>query len=630
MIICEKTLRHLAVIVLVLGAALRVLYLDADPQYYAWSGYISDEGRWIYQAREMFLFRAISSDQLYEIHLVLAPLFQLVNYFLFNLIGSSGISSRIFTAFCGSALLLLFWIGLHRKVTPQALFAGLILLAVQVDFVVLSRLAVPEMVTIFFQALVFFGLVARDPSRQRMAVLGVLTLIAVGMKATIVFVLGIFSLMILFTPNVPSDSAGRSSRWQNLLWYWCGIAAPLIIASVIWVGCCAPESRVGFGELSGALHFSMLSGFVQLSSAYSIVSFFFRDSLNPALYVFAFGLWLSWLGWIAADREDVDAVTKRYLVTSTIWIVAYLALMLTLDYFPRRYMVHIVLPMAINVTVGVSLLQKVGIHSVLSALQCKDRFRFLRLVIFVLPSAVFLAPLVVSSFALGGIDPHRLLSQLASVALAVAGTTYVVGQLSSRDNALKFFIAFPLIQVCLWVILSNVHTNALLWPTANGDLSRLPYLGSVAVATVAASLITFAGRGAVIAVPRVVTIYALGYLVASTVRLAPAYIEPHFTIRDASRELSVLLEGSSSIFAHRAEGLFSDNVVRYRRFDVNTAKDDDPEIIVTAFDDPQRVRDFLEKHYYVETSRVLYVSPQIHEMYPTSLLPALKVYKKKK
>ena len=622
-----KAFPCLTAAVVAFGVVLRVLYLDADPQYYDWIGYITDEGRWIYQAREMFLFHTISRDPVYEIHLVLAPLFQLVNYFIFSLIGSNSMSSRIFTAICGSATLLLCWKHLHRKVTPHSLLVGLMLLSVQVDFVVLSRLAVPEMATLLCQALVYFGLVAGEPSRRRMAMLGVLMLIAVGMKGTVVFSVGIFSLMILFMPRAADESAGRTRRWQNLLWFWGGFVVPVLIAGAVWVGCCVPASLLAFENLFDSLHLATLSEFVQFSGAYSFFSFFFENSLAPALSILAIGLWLSWLGWTAAAREDVDAVTRRFLVTSTIWIVAYLALMLALDYFPRRYMVHIVLPMVINITVGVSLLHKVGIQKVLTALQHQDRVQLLRLAIFVLPTAVFLAPLLTSAFAIGGIDPDRLRSQLGCVALAVAVTTYVAGQLARREGALKFFVVFPLIQASLWLILSATCADASLWPTANGELSHSLYLGSALVATTATLVITLTGGGAVIAAPRLVTIYALSYLVVSIMRLAPAYLDPHFTIGDTSRDLGILLDGAPSIATHRAESLFNDNSLRYRRFLPNAPKDYAPEIVV-VFDDPWTASEVLETRYHVIKTGVLFVSPQYRETHPTFSLPTVRVYKK--
>ena len=154
-----KALGYLTFIVVAIGVVLRMLYLGADPHYYDWIGYITDEGRWVYQARDFFLFHNISRDAVYDLHLILAPFFQFVNYLTFDLIGLSRVSTRVFTAVCGSALLLLFWKNLRHTSTPLALLIGVILLAVQVDFVVMSRVAVPEMVVILFQALAYFVLV---------------------------------------------------------------------------------------------------------------------------------------------------------------------------------------------------------------------------------------------------------------------------------------------------------------------------------------------------------------------------------------------------------------------------------------------------------------------------------------
>ena len=64
----------LALAVLLAGSVLRLAYLDADPDYYAWAGYITDEGRWVAHARELALFgRVVNTDWLLHLHLFLAP-----------------------------------------------------------------------------------------------------------------------------------------------------------------------------------------------------------------------------------------------------------------------------------------------------------------------------------------------------------------------------------------------------------------------------------------------------------------------------------------------------------------------------------------------------------------------------
>ena len=623
-----RALGYLTFIVLAIGVVLRVLYLDADPHYYDWIGYITDEGRWVYQARDFFLFHSISRDAVYDLHLILAPLFQLANYLTFDLIGFSRLSTRIFTAFCGSALLLLFWKNLRHTVTPQALLVGVMLLAVQVDFVVMSRVAVPEMVAILFQALAYFVLVSRVPSPRRMALLGAFMLIAVGIKGTVVFSLAIFSLIIFFMPVASDESTGKTRRWRLLFWFWGGLAAPVLLAGAVWIGCCAPKSLLELVQLSGASYLAPMLRFIQFSDLHHILSFPFQDSLAPALNFLALGLWLSWLGWIAADRKEVDALSQRYLITSTIWIVAYLALMLTLDYFPRRYMIHIVLPMAINITVGMSLLQKVGIQKVMTVLQRNDRVRLLRLAVFVLPTAVFIAPLLASAMALGGINPEPLRIQLACVALAAVATTFIAHQVARRDGALNFLLVFPIVQLALWMLLSAVFEGATLWPTVGGEISRSLYSGLVAFAAMASLIVTSAGRAVLVAVPRLVTIYAVGYFAASMIRLAPAYLDPHYTIRDISRDLGVVLDGVSSIASKAAEGLFNDNSLRYQRFDRDTWKSKPPEIVVTGFPAAARDREILETEYHVIKTYTPYISPAYHKTHPEASLPEVKVYRK--
>ena len=615
-------------IVLAIGVVLRALYLDADPHYYDWIGYITDEGRWVYQARDFFLFHTITRDAVYDLHLILAPLFQLANYVIFDLVGFNRLSTRIFTAFCGSALLLLFWKNLRHKVTPQALLVGVMLLAVQVDFVVMSRVAVPEMVVILFQALAYFVLVSREPSPRRMTLLGAVMLIAVGMKGTVVFSLGIFSLIILFMPVAPDESTGKTRRWPLLLWFWGGLAAPMLLAGAVWIGCCAPKSLLEMVHLSGASYLAPMLRLLQFSNVHHILSFPFQDSLAPALNFLALGLWLSWLGWIAADRNEVDALARRYLITSTIWIVAYLALMLAMDYFPRRYMVHIVLPMAINITVGMSLLQKVGIQKVMTALRRHDRVRLLRLAIFVLPTAVFIAPLLAPAMALGGFDPERLRIQLACAAIAAVATTFIAHKVASRDRALNFLMAFPILQAALWMVLAAVFEDATMWPTLHGEISRSLYSGLVAFAAIVSLIVTSAGRASLVAVPRLITIYALGYFMASMIRLVPVYLDPHYTIRDISRDLVVLLDGGSMIATKGAEGLFNDNSLRYQRFNGDTWESKPPEIVVTGFPAVARDREILASKYHVIKTYTPYISPAYHKTHPEAPLPEVKVYRK--
>ena len=130
---------------------LRFVDLDADPEYYEWVCYIADEGRWVQFARSLALHDTVSRSFLFDLHVILAPLFQFTNYLVFQIAGVSLFTSRIFTAVCGSALIILFWLRLRLAVSSQALLLGLAMITAQTDLVVLSKIAVPEMAVLFFQ-----------------------------------------------------------------------------------------------------------------------------------------------------------------------------------------------------------------------------------------------------------------------------------------------------------------------------------------------------------------------------------------------------------------------------------------------------------------------------------------------
>lgn len=53
----------LALGALVTGILLRTLYLDADPHYYDWIGYITDEGLWVQHARSLALHGTLNFAQ---------------------------------------------------------------------------------------------------------------------------------------------------------------------------------------------------------------------------------------------------------------------------------------------------------------------------------------------------------------------------------------------------------------------------------------------------------------------------------------------------------------------------------------------------------------------------------------
>src|SRR5262245_51687376 len=94
--------------IIVIGTLLRISYRAADPYYYSWAGYITDEGRWVENARSLALRRTLFEEAA-NIHFLMAPLFQLGTYVAFVVAGVSMLTSRLLTALSVSAMLVLFW-----------------------------------------------------------------------------------------------------------------------------------------------------------------------------------------------------------------------------------------------------------------------------------------------------------------------------------------------------------------------------------------------------------------------------------------------------------------------------------------------------------------------------------------
>jgi hypothetical protein len=612
---CRHSL-WLAFGVLLIGVSLRFLFLDSDPYYYEWAGYITDEGRWVETARSLALFEEQFKQPL-NLHFHLAPLFQLTNYVVFKLGGVSILTARIFTALCGSAIIVLFWGCLRRVVTRHAILLGLALIAFQADLVMLSRVAIPEMVIMFFQVLIYFLVSSNGSSPRRMLLAGFLLFIALGMKLTMAPFLAIFSAIILFMPQQHSGREASRQAWRDLLTFWTGFAVPLLVAVLIWF--------IYIGTPKSNLHWTLniIKDFIRLSSAQGALNFPFEHPLSSTFNIWALGLWLSVLGWMTAGRSSIDFQSRRYLITSAIWFTLYLSLMLILQYFPTRYMVHILIPMAVNITVGISLLQRVTIRKVIESFaKAKGPSRLLRVTILSLPTAVFISPLLASAVALGAADPGRLRIKLASLVILLTATTYTVHRLQDSKHTITFFLTFPLIAASAWLMLKASGTSSYpFYPSTETQFHALWWslflLGVAGVSIPISKGVTEWGQTNV---ARCVIAFAMIFGITSLVSIAPGYMDPHYTIRNASRELGRLYSGPYRIFTVGAEGLFNNNSLRYRSLGYGLRDAETGDILVVAFAHRQQLEDSIEKKAWLVHSYDLYLSPEHYRLKPATVL----------
>ena len=81
----RKRIAYGSAIAIALGCLLRLVWLDADPDYYIWVGYITDEGRWLENVRALLFHDELLLPES-NLHLLVAPLFQAVNYLVGYLI----------------------------------------------------------------------------------------------------------------------------------------------------------------------------------------------------------------------------------------------------------------------------------------------------------------------------------------------------------------------------------------------------------------------------------------------------------------------------------------------------------------------------------------------------------------
>ena len=608
--------------VLVIGILLRLLYLDADPGPSEWVGFVTDEGRWVRHARSLALYGNLSDGQ--SLHFFIAPLFQLSNYFVFELVGVKIFTSRILTALCGGAVLVLFWRSMRQVVTPQALLLGLTLLAFQADLILLSRVAIPEMALMLFEIVIYFIIVSSDRSSWRFVAAGMLTALAVVTKLTMLLFLPIFVVIIC---AMPRNIGTAKEKWHDLMLFGMGLTMPLLAVAMIWYF--IPETTLSFGNITKYL--STAITFLGLSRPYALISFPFDHSLSLTVNIWALGLWLSILGWTAADRK-VDFLSHRYLVTSAIWFILYFLLMLTLEYFPSRYKIHVLLPMVIFITVGVSLLQRLGIEKCIeSCAGVKSLSKLLWIGFVSFPTAALCSPLFISAVDFTGLQPDRLISKLVCLSLSLVLFMSILCLLRYNGRAVRFFLTFPLIGGIGWVLAASLSSQSF-WPTIDSPIHIVPWLLILlATAIVSVVLVSTAGWWGSTNGAALVAACAVLYLAISLFRTVPGYLNPNYSIRDTSRNLGIVLSGHHRIGSIEADGLFNENNLPYESLTVPefNLRNKRPENVVVAFA-YERVKNVLEHEYHLIKTYNLQLGPagDGKDRIPEEILVA--VYKKTK
>jgi hypothetical protein len=130
-------------IIVALGAALRTLWLRADPPTTDVVGIVwHDEGAWVHNARNRALWGVWRTDEWNPVFI--APVFTALEYGAFRLFGVGTWQARTVPAVSGVAAVIFLMIGLYVLAGPRAALTGGALVATNYAFVMWNRAALME------------------------------------------------------------------------------------------------------------------------------------------------------------------------------------------------------------------------------------------------------------------------------------------------------------------------------------------------------------------------------------------------------------------------------------------------------------------------------------------------------
>lgn len=615
----EDTLRQhrlliwITLVVLLSGLLLRAVFPESDPYYAIWTSYITDEGRWTEQARNILLFGHLDIDNwLSLIHLVLSPLFQALTAISFSLFGVNFTSARLVSMLCGGVILLASFLFLRRRFTADALFLAILALALQPDLVFFSRVAIPEIPAMLFELLAFITLVSQPRSVGKAALAGLLTMVALGMKATVAPVVVIFTVIILCARR----THGSAPHWKRVSAYLGVMIAPVVVI-VIAALLLADGAFIDrfLGSLLG------LESFIQRASIYKMLSLLFYGKSAPSLNLLLVGAWVMAGLLIAKGRLPETKATTIY-IGSAIWIAGWLAVSASLTYFPPRYVFHALIPLILHLGAGLTLLQSLGWRAVLESLSRLDGRR--RVVVYLwlsLPAAAVLCPAVIAIADLAGLSIDRLREHLPLLLVLTASLAVLFLRIRRSDVTGFGLAAFSLIVALLWFagvrsgLIDDVFWNA----GADHLLAWVLLLAVSGVMTI--YIVRLQARAGMIRLLGYIYLVAIGSIWLS--QNLSGLVNPSYTIAEASADLAQFSEDDSGFYSGAAASLFINNRLRYMKymgieddFDVQRL----PEILVIVFD---RVNHKMLEHYDLIHERDLRLARK------PSPEPVLKIYRLK-
>jgi hypothetical protein len=554
--------------VLAIGTILRLVHLDADPVYPLWTGYITDEGRWTEQARRFVLFgTAIPDNDLGRLHLLLAPLYQATTILPFSLLGVGLASARLVSAVASITLLVAVLVFFRRRFTAPALAVVMIALAFQPDLLHLSRIAIPEMSALLFSVLAFMVLVSADGSRRRLVAAGVVTALAMGFKVTTAPLVPIFAVVAWAL----SRGQSRGHRAGCVGAYLLGAISPglLMLLPLAWSG-----GSATFDQLSGI--WLGIQQFMLLNGLYAAVAQLMHREIAGSMGLLYLPVWLV-AGLLLALRP-MPPGPRRIWAATAVWIGGWLGASAALYYFPDRYVLHIIVPLMLNLGAGLTLLQRVGTQVINEALRSLDGWR--RIVVpawLSLPLAILVTATLIAAAGAGGFSIDRLSHHL----VLLVGVHTILAAVWVRwwrpDLVLPALVALPVVVVGLRALVQGAGgPSPSLWQAGGAaDLVYWAGLLLLAVAVMALARV----RGSAVA-GGVVGFYVIVLATAWGIQILPALVAPSYTVRDAGLAIEALAPEGQRVGAVGTAGVLLGTRLDYTEI---LHGDSLPEIVVVYF-----------------------------------------------
>jgi hypothetical protein len=140
-------------------------------------------------------------------------------------------------------------------------------------------------------------------------------------------------------------------------------------------------------------------------------------------------------------------------------------------------------------------------------------------------------------------DPTRLRVKLTCVLLALPLIVLLLPHQLRRGRKLSLFVLFPVVGSFAWLLVQQLTVSPpFFWPVSELEAQTAWWPAPLAAAVAATGLLLAnwrrsGRRGGAVGIVAA----AVGYVTLGLAYLAPSYLQPYFSMREASRDLGVLL-----------------------------------------------------------------------------------------